>query len=128
MTHLLTILLTMLALDGQPMCAPDPVVTFVQPQGAMAACQLSTWPEYQCQAEGGRLVIRVWTADVSGAMYEVQLRERVYGTTRSFAAQRVYRNGTLVRSAPLLQNLDGPRMPRVRPASCDLPPVPLTDA
>lgn len=130
MTLLITLLLRSLYFDGLPVCAPEPTIVWTAPPDVAneRECKLHEWPEYRCQAEGGRILLHRWYATVDGVPYKVEIRERVFGHQLDYAGQRVYRRGALVRSAPLLSTFEGEKMVRVRPVTCDLPSVNLTDA
>lgn len=130
MFELIARLVTALALQGQPMCAPVPVPQWTSPPDVVGERECTAFPdhEYRCSSEGGHLLLHRWYATAGGASYKIEIRERVFGHDRDFAGQRVYRNGILVHDAPLYEVMAGEKMVRVTPETCDLPDVTLTDA
>lgn len=130
MLELIARLLTSLALQSQPTCAPDPFITWQAPPNIVGERECMAFPdhEYRCSAEGGHMLLRRWYADVAGVSYKVEVRERLYGLEHAFAGQRVYRNLERVHNAPLVETFAGEKMHRIRPETCDLPDVTLTDA
>lgn len=139
MTHLIPLLLTALAMEGTPLCTPEPVVLPLAQHCTKAdgtPARLPGMPENVCQGteEKGRLLVTnyVYTVDVGQArsVYTYQTRERWYGKALGWRLQgeRVYRDQERVRTAPPLSHFEGPKMRRTRPDTCDLPSITLDDA